>query len=186
MSIVNTVVIAMKPGWIFVRIADPRPAPDQILHWLRRTFIDWFRAHPAAIFDGEEIVLNDGEPHGINVWFHLDEDQISQETPESPENTFTISVHGDITQFLSTEYVEAVVEDVLGMIRGYPDRPDTLVAVNPRRVAVAVSRQSRRGVVVPVERILPALEDEANFRLQGWLASPVSPFYVVHVDELPD
>ena len=46
--------IAMKPGWIFVRIADPIPAPDQILLWLRRTFIDWFSANPAAIFDGEE------------------------------------------------------------------------------------------------------------------------------------
>ncbi len=120
-----------------------------------------------------------GEPHGIDVWYHLHQDQISQDTPESPENTFTISVHGDITQFLS-------VEDVRGMIRGYPDRPDTLVAVNPRRVAVAVNRQSRRGVVVPVERILPALEDTEKMRLQAWVASPVSPFYVVHVDELPD
>ena len=151
---------------------------DQILLWLRRTFIDWFRANPAAIFDGEEIVLNDdGEPHGINVWYHLHEDQISQDTSESPENSFTISVH---------ENIEAVVEDVLGMIRVYPDRPDTLVAVNRRKVAVAVNRQSRRGVVVPVERILAALEDTEKMRLQAWLASTASPFYVVHVDELPD
>ncbi len=72
------------------------------------------------------------------------------------------------------------------MIRVYPDRPDTLVAVNRRRVAVAVHRQSRRGVVVPVEGILPALDDTEKMRLQAWLASPASPFYVVHVDELPD
>ena len=76
------------------------------------------------------------------------------------------SVHGQITQCHATEYVEAVVEDVLGMLPEYPDRQDTLVAVNPRRIAVAVNRQSRRGAVVPVERIQPALDDQEKILLQ--------------------
>ena len=58
------------------------------------------------------------------------------------------------------------------------------VAVNPRRVAV--NGQSRRGTVLPMERILAPLDDTEKMRLQAWVASPVSPFYVVHVDELPD
>ncbi len=133
---------------------------------------------PLAATDIHRLVLSPpGEPHGINVWYHLHENQINRAPPESPENSFTISVHGDF---------EAVVEDVLGMIRVDPDRPDTLVAVNPRRVAVAVNRQSRRGTVLPMERILPALEDTEKMRLQAWLASPASPIYVVPVDELPD
>ncbi len=52
------------------------------------------------------------------------------------------------------------------MLPEYPDRQDTLVAVNPRRIAVAVNRQSRRGAVVPVERIQPALDDQEKILLQ--------------------
>ena len=42
---VTTVVIEMEPGSIFFKIIDPKPAPDQIEFYLRRTIDDWFSSN---------------------------------------------------------------------------------------------------------------------------------------------
>ena len=34
---VTTVVIEMEPGWVYVKIVAPKPAPDRIEFFLRRT-----------------------------------------------------------------------------------------------------------------------------------------------------
>lgn len=43
-SEVTTVVIEMELGWVYVKIADPKPDPDRIEFFLRRTINDWFDA----------------------------------------------------------------------------------------------------------------------------------------------
>ena len=41
---VTTVVIEMEPGWVYVKIAEPKPDPSRIEFFLRRTIDDWFDA----------------------------------------------------------------------------------------------------------------------------------------------
>ena len=41
---VTTVVIEMEPGWVYVKIADPKPDPSRIDFFLRRTIDDCFEA----------------------------------------------------------------------------------------------------------------------------------------------
>ena len=51
---VTTVVIEMEPGWVYVKIADPKPEPDRIEFFLRRTIDDWFDTHPKFVIDKAE------------------------------------------------------------------------------------------------------------------------------------
>lgn len=67
---VTTVVIEMEPGWVYVKIADPKPAQDRIDFFLRRTIDDWFNARPTFVIDKAEAITNHGEMLGIHVWFH--------------------------------------------------------------------------------------------------------------------
>ena len=39
-SEVTTVVIEMEPGWVYVKIGDPKPEPDRIEYFLRCTIDD--------------------------------------------------------------------------------------------------------------------------------------------------
>ena len=41
---VTTVFIERELGWVYVKIADPKPDPDRIEFFLRRTIDDWFDA----------------------------------------------------------------------------------------------------------------------------------------------
>ena len=97
------------------------------------------------------------------------------------ESTMPIEVHADVAKSFAKEYVEAVVTDAMKILPSYQQRQDTLVVVNPRRVAVILDKQSRRGAVIPVEMIEQIIEGQMKAKLQTWLASPASPFYVMHI-----
>ena len=58
---VTTVVIEMEPGSVFVKIIDPKPAPDQIEFYLRRTIDDWFSAHPQFVIDRTQALIDQGQ-----------------------------------------------------------------------------------------------------------------------------
>jgi hypothetical protein len=60
-----------------------------------------------------------------------------------------IEVHGLIAKSFSKEYVEAVVTDALHILPSYQARPDSLVVINARRVAVILDKQAQRGAVIP-------------------------------------
>lgn len=60
-------------------------------------------------------------------------------------------------------------------------RQDTLVVINPRRVAVVFDKLARRGAVIPVDLIEQVVEGTMKSKLQAWLAAPASPFYVMHI-----
>jgi hypothetical protein len=94
---------------------------------------------------------------------------------------FNVEVHGRIAKDFSKEYVEAVVNDALKILPSYEERKETLVVVNPRRVAVILDTQARRGMVIPVDFIEQAFEGPMKERLQKWLASRASPYYVMHI-----
>jgi hypothetical protein len=65
--------------------------------------------------------------------------------------------------------------------RESPNRGDTLVAINPRRIAVILDKQANRGAVLPVQFIEQVLDDSMRTKLQTWLGSPQSRFYVMHL-----
>lgn len=82
-SDVTAVVIEMDPGWVYVKIADPKPEPNRIEFFLRRTIDDWFNTHPKFVIDKAEAITNHGEMLGIHVWFH-EEDQPQEKTHITP------------------------------------------------------------------------------------------------------
>ena len=180
---VTTVVIEMEPGWVYVKIADPKPEPNRIEFFLRRTIDDWFDAHPKFVIDKAEAITNHGEMLGIHVWFH-EADEPQKKTPqkaEAPMDMMSIEVHGLIAQKFSKEYIEAVVDDALKILPSYKDRQDTLVVINPRRVAVLLDKQSHRGSVLPLEFVEQVIEGSMKAKLQTWLSDPPSPFYLMHI-----
>lgn len=180
---VTTVVIEMEPGWVYVKIAEPKPEPDRIEFFLRRTIDDWFNSRPTFVIDKAEAITNHGEMLGIHVWYH-EADEPQQATPQEGEavpSTFSIEVHGQFAQEFSREYVEAVVDDAMKILPSYKDRQDTLVVINPRRVAVILDKQTGRGAVLPVDFVDQVVEGAMKEKLKKWLADPPAPFYVMHI-----
>jgi len=179
---VTTVVTEMEPGWIYVKVADPKPPLDRIEFFLRRTVNDWFDARPAFVIDRAEAITDHGEMLGLHVWYHATSDR-SQPTspPKPPTNSFNIEVHGQIAQQHSKEYIEAVVANAVENLPSYQHHRDTLVVVNPRRIAVIIDNQNRRGTVIPVDAIVHVIAGQTKAKLLTWLAAPASPFYLMHI-----
>jgi len=96
-------------------------------------------------------------------------------------DNMTIEVHGRIAKKFSKEYIESVVTDALQILPSYKDRKDTLVVINPRRVAVILDKQAFKGSVLPLDFIEQVIEGAMKARLEKWLSNPVAPFYVMHI-----
>jgi len=97
------------------------------------------------------------------------------------ESTMPIEVHADVAKSFPKEYIEAVITDAMKILPSYQHRDDTLVVINPRRVAVVLDKQARRGAVIPVDLIEQVVEGPMKTKLQAWLAAPATPFYVMHI-----
>lgn len=89
-----------------------------------------------------------------------------------PESTMPIEVHADIAKSFAKEYVEAVITDAMKILPSYQHRQDTLVVVNPRRVAVIVDKQAHRGAVISVDLIEQVIEGSMKTKLKTWLEAP--------------
>lgn len=97
------------------------------------------------------------------------------------DSTMPIEVHPDVAKSFAKEYVEAVITDAMKILPSYQHRKDTLVIINPRRCAVVLDKQARKGAVIPVELIERVVEGPMKVKLQTWLANPLTPFYVMHI-----
>ena len=171
------------PGWVYVKIADFTSEPDRMEFFPRRTIDDWFDDHPKFVIDKAEAITNHGEMLGIHVRFH-EADEPQKKTPqkaEAPMDTISIEVHGQIAQKFSKEYIEAVVDDALKILPSYRDRQDTLVVINPRRVAVLLDKQAHRGAVLPLDLVVQVIDEAMKVKLEKWLSDPPAPFYVMHI-----
>ena len=179
---VTTVVIEMEPGKVFVKIADPKPPAHRIEFFLRRAVEDWFKARPAFVVDRSEAFADQGEIVGLHVWYHAAEHQSQSMRPSQPlSDSFTIDVHSLIAKQHSREYIEAVLDDAMTILQSYQHRRDTLVVINRRRIAVILDKQLQRGTVIPVDMIEQVVEGPMKSKLLTWLASPATPFYVIHI-----
>ena len=129
----------------------------------------------------QKFVLNNGltlivhEDHkapivAVNVWYHVAADRLQHDL-------FNIEVHEPIAQRYSKEYIEAVVADAMKVLPS----PDTLVVVNPRRIAVILDHQARRVAVIPVDLIEQVIDGQMKRNLLAWLASPATSFYVMYI-----
>ena len=180
----TTVVIEVEPGWVFVKIADPKPEPERIELLLRRTIDYWFNARPNLVIDKTESITERGVLLGIHVWFHEADELAQKNTPQKAEasfDTMSIEVHGQITEQFSREYIEAVVDDAFKILPPYKDRRDTLVVINPRRVAVLLNTQAKRGRVLPLDFVVQAFDGAMKMKLENWFSNPPAPFYVTHI-----
>jgi hypothetical protein len=177
---VTTVAIEMEAGWMFFKVADPKPEPSRIEFFLRRAIEDWFAERPTFVIKKATAITNQGEMLGIHVWYDLAD--AHAEPPKKAEPVeFGIDVHGQVAALHSREYIEAVVTDALRILPSYKDRKDTLVVINPRKVAVVLDEQANRGAVIPVAFIEQVVEGGTKERLRAWLASPATPFYIMHI-----
>jgi hypothetical protein len=180
---VTTVAIEMEPGWVYFKMADPKPSPDRISFFLDRTVEDWFAKRPTFIIDRATGITEQGEIVGIHVWYRQRSDSPDELHSGAGVATDTLpfEVHGLIAQSFSKEYVEAVVEDVMKILPAHKHREDTLVAINPRRVAVILDKKAHKGAVIPVEFIEQVIQGPMKSKLHTWLATPATPYYVMHI-----
>jgi hypothetical protein len=58
---------------------------------------------------------------------------------------------------------------------------DTLVVVNPRRLAVLLHARARRIAVLPLDFVEQVLDARKKSKLETWLGSPPVPFYILHL-----
>ncbi len=56
----TTVVIEMKPGWIYVKMAEPKAEPDTIERLLRLTACHWFSTRPQFVTERTQTVIEQG------------------------------------------------------------------------------------------------------------------------------
>ncbi len=177
---VTAVAIEMESGWLYFKFSGPKPEPGRIEFFLRRAIEDWFAERTTFVITKATAITNHGEMLGIHVWY-----TVADSRPNAPKTSepveFGIDVHGRVAAAHSKEYVEAVITDALRILPSYEDRRDTLVVVNPRRLAVILDRQAKRGAVIPVGFIEQVVEGGMKERLQAWLAAPSAPFYVMHI-----
>jgi hypothetical protein len=179
----TTVVMEMEPGWIYVKIAEPKPEPDRIEVLLRLTIEQWFNAHPQFVIDKAEAVTDHGVMQGIHVWYHVNDRQPEQVSPERPQQVISLAVEVHIQVFrqLPMEHIEAVVDEAIKIWRSNQDGHGTMIVISPRRIAVILDKQANRGAVVPVELIYPAIEDATRSRVQSWLEAPTTRLQVVQI-----
>ena len=118
---VTTVVIEIEPGSVFQSL-DPKPAPDQIEFYVRRTIDDWFSVHPQFVIDRTQALIDQGEMQGIQVWYHANDHkpQPTNPKPQQQPTSLNIEVHNQILHQVSKEYIEAVVRRPWGS--GVPTR----------------------------------------------------------------
>jgi hypothetical protein len=180
---VRVVVIPVEPGLVYIKLIDPRPAPDQTEACLRQTIHQWFRAHPSFVIDRAETVTDHGQMQGVQVWYHDGAaSPVSAESASGPAPAaFSIEVHKGAADRFPKEYIEAVISDAMLILPAYKHRQDTLVVINTRRLAVILDKQASRGVMIPVELIEQVIEGPKLDQLEHWLAAPKSRFYVMHI-----
>lgn len=86
-----------------------------------------------------------------------------------PESTMPIEVHADVPKSFPKEYIEAVITDAMKILSSYQHRQDTLIVINPRRVAVVLDKQARRGTVIPDDLIEQVVDGKIKARFKRGL-----------------
>ena len=80
------------------------------------------------------------------------------------------------------EYIEAVISEAMLILPAYKDRQDTLVVINPRRLAIILDEPMSRGVAAPGRADRASHRGpEAGQAGAMALTCPSSRFYVMHI-----
>ena len=98
------------------------------------------------------------------------------------ESTMPIEVHADLAKSFPKEYIEAVITDAINILPSYQHRQDTIVVINPRRVAVVLDKQAHRGAVIPVDLIEQVVERQMKSKLQVWPVAPATPVFTMPIE----
>lgn len=180
----TALVIKMKPGWLYVKITEPKPEPRRIELLLRLAMKQWFSIHPQYVIDKTQAVTEQGTLQGINVWYHEQErprEPVSPEPAQQP-SSLAFEVHEQVFKQLPKEHIEAVLDEALKICRPHQEWRGTLVVINPGRIAVVLDKQANRGAVLPIEFVYPALEEPTRKKVQTWLEAPATRRHVVLID----
>ena len=177
---VTTVTIEMVAGWVFFKVADPKPEPSRSEFLLRMTIDGWVTVPPTFAIKKAMAKTDHGGLLGIDVWYDVTENRLETVKASGPVG-FGYDTHHQIAAMHSREYIEAVVTDALTILSNFEGCNDSLLVVNPRKVAVILDGEAKRGAVIPTELIEQVVEGEMIQQFQAWLAMPTTPFYVTHL-----
>jgi hypothetical protein len=180
----TVVVIEKAPGWIYVKIADPRPEPERIELLLGLTIQHWFNAHPQFVIDKKLDLTENGALEGINVWYHAEDRQPEPANPEPARQALDRAKrhdHDPVRERFPAEYIEAVVQEAMQFSASQQNDRGTMVVIMPRGIAVIIDQEVKRGAVVLVDVIYPRIDVAARATLQTWLARPTTRLHVLHV-----
>lgn len=171
---VTIAVIQMEPGWIYVKVAGPRPEPQGAELLLRKTIEDWFEHRPHLSVSSMEAVTDNGEIQGINVWFSgaIDRAEPGEKPPARRPGLLKFEVHHLIHDRVKKEHWEAIFDEAAHHWLGKKAWFGTMVAINPRRIAVVLDSREYRGAILPVEMVFPRIDDEGRRRALAWLERP--------------
>jgi len=176
---VTTVAIELETGWMFFKVADPKPEPSRMEFLLRTTIEVWFAERPTLTIRKATAITSQSEILGVHVWYdQADSEALKKIGPVE----FGIDIHEKISAIHSREYIEAVIEDALRILSRQNASTEALIVVNPRRVAVTLDNQTNRGKVIPAAFIEQAVEGITKERLQAWLRSPSTPFFIMQME----
>ncbi len=180
----TTVVIEMKPGWIYVKVAEPRPEPERIERLLGLTIDHWFHAHPQFMIDKTQAVTQHGRLEGINVWYHASEQEPEPGVPQDARQpiALTFGVDRQVFELLPKEHIEALVDEALQISLAHKEWHGTLVVISPGRTAVVLDKHVNQGVVLLVESVYPSLETKTRQSVETWLEAPQTRRHVVLID----
>jgi hypothetical protein len=179
----TTVVIEMGPGWIYVKIAEPKPEPARIELLLGLTIDQWFNAHPQFVIDKKQAHIEHGALQGINVWYNVGARQAIPVHPEPSEHVFSLAIelHDTIRQQLPKEHIEAVLDESIQIWCSCRDTYGTMFVITPRRIAVVFDNQANRRAMVPVELIYTSIDHTAKTRYMNWLESPSTRLHAIQI-----
>jgi hypothetical protein len=180
----TVVVIELEPGWIYVKVAEPKPEPDRIELLLRLTLDHWLNTHPGCVVDRTQAVAEEGTLQGINVWYHTSDQQpqtVNAAPPQQPLS-LAIEVNGQVFQRVPKEHIEAVVDEAIQIWRSSQDSRGTLVVINPQRIAVILDSHANRGAVLPLELVYPVIDDSARTAVENWLKALPTRRHVFLID----
>ena len=168
----TTLVIKLKPGWIYVKIAESKPDPERIELLLHLTIDHWFSTRPQLVIDRSQPVTEHGILQGINIWYHDSERQNEPPTPEPSQQPFslTFEVHDQVYHRVPKEHIEALVEEALQICRAQQEWHGTLAVINPGRIAIIIDKEANRGALLPVELVYPTPrrdDDKESSNLAG-------------------
>lgn len=167
----ETQVIEIEPGWVFVKFKGPRPPDESRPFWLHKSLTDWLAINPGRAVTRTLPLVVDGRLEGVHVWLG---------EPPAPRPDVPMRLHPRLIDRMPREHVEALCQHAYEIWFQHPAAPGALAIVSRGGNAVVFDRASETGYVVPFDE-LEGLDDPTKENYAAWRASGETNYFVIHL-----